>query len=213
MSSAPDLKTLLERLGNVKARNTEIRAMAQEQGKNHALATELWRHGGVAARMLSLLIVDLKAVDAGALETLVSDLDEVDGKDQSQLLDWLIANVIMKKAALKKEAGNWRSDGAAIKRRIYWSVQARSVRAENAEQNEELLAHIEKELGAVEGPIQWNMNWCAAQIGIADERLRDRCLALGERLGLYKDYVVSKGCTSPYLPIWIRSVVEKKGGA
>jgi hypothetical protein len=36
-----------------------------------------------------------------------------------------------------------------------------------------------------------------------------QCIRLGENLGLYKDYPVSKGCTSPYLPIWIESIVAK----
>ena len=58
--------------------------------------------------------------------------------------------------------------------------------------------------------VQETMNWCAAQIGITDAGLRGRCIQLGERLALYKDYRVSKGCTSPYLPIWIGSVVGKK---
>jgi hypothetical protein len=86
----------------------------------------------------------------------------------------------------------------------------RSLRAENHEKNEELLEHIEKELPAASGTVQWNLNWCEPQIGIADESLRRRCIALGERLDLYKDYPVAKGCTSPYLPIWIGSVVAKK---
>ncbi|HKI05710.1 MAG TPA: hypothetical protein VKK31_27265 [Thermoanaerobaculia bacterium] len=97
--------------------------------------------------MLSLLVLDLKAVDLSYIEMLISDIENADGKEQSQLCDWMIANVIM-----------------------------------------------------------------AAQIGIADESLREWCIALGERLGLYKDYAVSKGCTSPYLPIWIGSVAGKKRG-
>jgi 3-methyladenine DNA glycosylase AlkD len=92
-------------------------------------------------------------------------------------------------------------------------VQARSVRAENHALNEQLLAHIEQALAAAGEKVQWNMNWCAAQIGIADERLRGRCIALGERLGLYRDYPVSRGCTSPFLPIWIGSVVGKQATA
>ena len=47
-------------------------------------------------------------------------------------------------------------------------------------------------------------------MGIVDERLRSRCVGLGERLGLYQDYPVSNGCTSPFLPIWIGSVVGKQ---
>lgn len=223
MSHATDAQALLERLDNSKLTNTQIRSIAQEQGKNHELATQLWKHGGFPARMLSLLILDLKAVDVSYMEMLISDIEKADGKEQSQLLDWMIANVIMKKAPLKKETAKWRSDPSILKQRVFWSVQARSVRAENHELNEELLEHIEKELPSATGEAQkalptafgtvhWNMNWCAAQIGIADERLRERCIALGERVGLYRDYHVSKGCTSPYLPIWIGSVVEKKGG-
>jgi len=50
----------------------------------------------------------------------------------------------------------------------------------------------------------------AFDLQIADERLRSRCIALGELLGLYRDYPVSRGCTSPFLPIWIESVVGKE---
>jgi 3-methyladenine DNA glycosylase AlkD len=164
--------------------------------------------------MLSLLILEIKAVDVPYIEMLISDIEAVaEAKDQSQLLDWMIANVIMKKAPLKNETAKWRDDPSTIRQRVFWSVQARSVRAENHELNEQLLEHIEQELPAATEKVQWNMNWCAAQIGIADERLRSRCIALGERLGLYRDYPVSKGCTSPFLPIWIGSVVAKRAPA
>jgi len=72
------------------------------------------------------------------------------------------------------------------------------------------LAAVEKHMADAPAMVQEHMNWCAAQIGIADESLRARCIRLGETLGLYKDYPVSKGCTSPYLPIWIESVVGKQ---
>jgi len=224
MSSATDAQALLERLDRTRL-STEIRTIAREVGKNAELAARLWENGGFSARMLSLLIVELKSVDVPRVEAMISDIEAAEGKEtlvptgelqrtytasQSQLLDWLIANVIMKKAALKNETAKWRDDPSILKQRVFWSVQARSVRAENHALNEELLEHIERELPAAPEKVQWNMNWCAAQIGIADERLRGRCVALGERLGLYRDYPVSRGCTSPYLPLWIGSVVGKK---
>lgn len=213
MSVATEAEALLERLGRTRL-NTEIRTIAKERGKNPELAAHLWKSGGFSARMLSLLVLDLKAVDAAHVERLLADIEATAGaKEQSQLLDWLIANVIMKKAALKNEAAKWRDDPSTVRQRVFWSVQARSVRAENEALNEALLEHIERELPTAPEKVQWNMNWCAAQIGIADARLRGRCIALGERLGLYRDYPVSKGCTSPYLPAWIGSVVGKKGSA
>ncbi len=213
MSVATEAQALLERLDRTRPNNTEIRAIAKEQGKSPELAAHLWKHGGFSARMLSLLVLDLRAVDVPYLERMIADLEAADGKEQSQLLDWTIANVIMKKAVLKNETAKWRDDPSTLRQRTFWSVQARSVRAENHALNEQLLEHIERELAAASEKVQWNMNWCAAQIGIADERLRSRCIALGERLGLYRDYRVSKGCTSPFLPIWIGSVVGKKAPA
>jgi 3-methyladenine DNA glycosylase AlkD len=212
MSGSTEVQALLDRLDRTRL-NTEIRTIAKETGKNAELAAQLWSSGGFSARMLSLLILDLKAVDVPTIEGMIEDLEAADGKEQSQLLDWLIANVIMKKAALKNETAKWRDDASTLRQRVFWSVQARSVRAENQALNEELLEHIERELPAAPEKVQWNMNWCAAQIGIADERLRGRCVALGERLGLYRDYPVSRGCTSPYLPTWIGSVVGKKAMA
>ena len=35
--------------------------------------------------------------------------------------------------------------------------------------------------------------------------------AIGEALGLYRDYPVSKGCTAPFAPIWIKEMVSRKG--
>jgi 3-methyladenine DNA glycosylase AlkD len=152
-------------------------------------------------------------VNVPHVERMIRDLEVMeDPKEQSQLLDWTIANVIMKKSPLKAEASRWRLDPSLIKQRVYWSVQARSVRPANEELNEELLSFIEVGLGTAPEKVQWNMNWCAAQIGIADERLRSRCIALGEKRRLYEDYPTPKGCTSPYLPYWIRDVVAKQAG-
>lgn len=89
-------------------------------------------------------------------------------------------------------------------------MNARTIRAENQELNGQLLGWLEKGLADAPETVQGTMNWCAAQSGIVDERLRRRCIAFGERLALYKDYHVSKGRTSPYLPIWIEAVVGKK---
>jgi 3-methyladenine DNA glycosylase AlkD len=213
MSSATDAEALLERLDSTRPNNTQIRAIAREQGKNPELAAHLWKSGGFSARMLSLLILDLKRVDVPHIERMIADLEAAEGREQSQLLDWLIANVVMKKPALRNETAKWRDDRSTLKQRVFWSVQARSVRAENHALNEQLLEHVERALAAAPEKVQWNMNWCAAQVGIADERLRGRCIALGERLGLYRDYPVPRGCTSPYLPFWIGAVVGKRAPA
>jgi 3-methyladenine DNA glycosylase AlkD len=205
-------EVLIEKLDGIRPLNTRIRVLAKEHGRDHDTALLLWKRGDFKSRMLSLLLLDLKAVDLPLVDSLIADIEqEADEKARSQYIDWLIASVLMKKPPLKKEAATWRTAPSIVRQRVFWSVQARSVRADDRALNEELLGHIESDMAGAPRPVQWNMNWCAAQIGIADAGLRGRCIALGERLGLFQDYPVPKGCTSPYLPLWITSVVERKG--
>ncbi len=49
------------------------------------------------------------------------------------------------------------------------------------------------------------MHYVLANIGI-----ESRALALGEKLDVYRDYPVSKGCTSPFSPIWINEMVSRQ---
>jgi hypothetical protein len=58
--------------------------------------------------------------------------------------------------------------------------------------------------------VQWTMNSCLAGIGIHFPKHRERAIAIGERLGIYRDYPVSKGCTSPFAPIWINEMVRRQ---
>jgi hypothetical protein len=55
------------------------------------------------------------------------------------------------------------------------------------------------------------MNAALAQIGICFPHYRERALAIGEKLGLYRNYPVSRGCTSPFAPIWIQEMVKRQG--
>jgi hypothetical protein len=55
------------------------------------------------------------------------------------------------------------------------------------------------------------MNSCLAQIGIHFPTHRKRAIGIGEKLGIYRDFPVSKGCTSPFAPIWIGEMVKRQG--
>ena len=54
------------------------------------------------------------------------------------------------------------------------------------------------------------MNFTAGWIGVYEKQYRKRCIALGERTGLYKGQMVSKGCTPDYLPEFIRIESHKR---
>jgi 3-methyladenine DNA glycosylase AlkD len=57
--------------------------------------------------------------------------------------------------------------------------------------------------------VQWTMNTTLAQIGINFPKHRKRAIEIGETLGIFRDYPVSKGCTSPFAPIWIKEMVRR----
>jgi 3-methyladenine DNA glycosylase AlkD len=74
-----------------------------------------------------------------------------------------------------------------------------------------LLDRIESEMADADPVVQWTMNGTLAEIGIHFPKLRKRAIAIGETLGIYRDYPVSKGCTSPFAPIWINEMVRRQG--
>src|SRR5690606_39722747 len=58
--------------------------------------------------------------------------------------------------------------------------------------------------------VQWAMNFTAGWIGVFDKKYLKRCIAVGEKTGLYKGKMVSKGCTPEYLPEFIAIESKKK---
>ena len=74
-----------------------------------------------------------------------------------------------------------------------------------------LLDRLESEMGSADPVVQWTMNSTLAEIGIHFPKHRKRAVAIGETLGIYRDYPVSKGCTSPFAPIWINFMVNRQG--
>ena len=57
---------------------------------------------------------------------------------------------------------------------------------------------------------QWTMNYCLAGIGIHFLEYRERAIAIGERIGAFRDYPAPKGCTSPFAPLWIAAMVSRQ---
>ena len=97
------------------------------------------------------------------------------------------------------------------KKRITSLTTERVVKSPEGLDLSALLDRIKSELGTAASEVQWTMNCCLAEIGIRFPDHRERALAIGETLGIYRDYPVSKGCTSPFAPIWFNEMVERQG--
>jgi 3-methyladenine DNA glycosylase AlkD len=189
----------------------DIRKLAKKIKTDHELALELWKTGNLDAQMLAILIMEPRELSAKQLDTMVREARF------AWLAEWLNSYVVAKhpdKDALREK---WmkksEKDGWAA--RAGWHFTASKIntpgKGENGVDVEALLDRIEKEMPKAKPEVQWTMNNTLAAIGIHHPKHRKRAIAIGEKIGLYKDYPVSKGCTSPFAPLWIDEMVKRQG--
>lgn len=185
----------------------DIRALAKKIKKNHALALELWDTKIIDARLLACLIVNNKALTADELDELVRSIDFV------HLADWFNAYVLKDHPDREVLRAKWMEDADRWAARSGWNLTAEKI-AKGADglDLEQLLNRIETEMPTAPPGVQWTMNFALAYIGIHHPQHRQRALAIGNALGIYRDFPVSKGCTSPFAPIWINEMVSRQEG-
>lgn len=219
--TAPQALARLEALGSEKVRaqhrkrgagdaqfgvlNGEVRKLAKEIKRDHALALELWATGIVEARLLAILVLDPKRLSADALDAMVREVDFVG------VADWLDSYVIRQHPAKEALRRAWMTDPDPWAARFGWSLTAERVGKEpDGLDLAALLDRIEAELADAAPEPQWTMNNVLAGIGIHHPAHRARALAIGEALGVYRDYPTPRGCTSPFAPIWITEIVRRQ---
>lgn len=190
----------------------DLRKIAKEIKRDHQLALELWSSGGFFARQLAILIMDKKQLNEAVIDQLISDINQHDEKEKLQLTDWLMANQLTRDNRTIALIGNWEDSGSSLKRRIYWYYQGRLrwMGQTPPTSNDALLTKIEDRLEKEVPEVQWAMNFVAGWIGVYDKRYRERCVTLGEKTGLYKGKMVSRGCTPDYLPEFIAIESNKR---
>ncbi|MEQ9217874.1 MAG: DNA alkylation repair protein [Cyclobacteriaceae bacterium] len=189
----------------------DLRKIAGEIKKDHNLAMELWSTGEFMPRQLAILIMDKKLLTPEIVDRLVTDIEKHGDNEKTQLVDWLMANQLSKDKRLVFLMEAWENSPSALQRRLFWYYQARLRWMGNTDHSntEYLLSSIESNLLKEQPEVQWAMNYTAGQIGKWQEQYRDRCIAIGEHTGLYKDEIVARGCTPGYLPKFIPIEVAK----
>lgn len=198
----------------VSAKNTklgDLRNIAKEIKKDHELAIELWSTKNFYARQLAILIMDKKLLTEDGIDSFVNDIHQHNENEKLQLMDWLMANQLMKDKKLIELIQSWENSQSTLKRRTYWYYQARlRWTGQIQPDSEDLLSKIEKSIKKEEPEVQWAMNFMAGWVGVYDKKYRNRCIALGEKTALYKGQMVSKGCTPDYLPDFITIESNKR---
>lgn len=184
----------------------DIRKLAATIKADHAAAMALWDTGIIDAQLVAVLLIKPKKLSTDELDRIVREATF------SQVADWVNAYLVKEHPEKEALRVRWMADTDPWAARAGWGLTSgRVARSAEGIDVSALLDRIEAEMAKAPAPSQWTMNSCLANIGIHHPTLRKRALAIGERLGIYRDYPTSKGCTSPFAPIWINEMVRRQG--
>ncbi len=211
MKFSTKAENVLTQISDKNTKLGDLRKIANGIKKDHDLAMELWSSKLFFARQLAILIMDKKLLTEKVIDNLVSGINQHNEKERLQLIDWLMANQLTKDKKTIALIESWEDSQSSLKRRIYWYYQGRLRWAGQPQtNNEKLLSIIESKIEKEDPEVQWAMNFTTGWIGVYEKKYRNRCVALGEKTGLYNGKMVSKGCTPEYLPEFITIESNKR---
>lgn len=202
---AHNLKTGVEKDKQFGVKMGDLRAISKEYKPDNGFALELWNTGILEARLLGILWMKPKEFTPEQLVKLVEGIEFV------QVADWFASYVLKEFPVKYSFTWDWINSQNCWLARLGWGLLAGKI-ATNSEGIDypALLSRIETEMPVALPEVKWTMNTALAYIGIYQSSFREQAIQIGEKLGVYRDYPVSKGCTSPFAPIWINEMVRRQ---
>ncbi len=183
----------------------DLRALAKAIKVDHELGLSLWKTGNLDAMNLATFVMNPKLLSVEQVEDMICTATF------GSIADGVNTNIVKLLAQKEELRQKWMAAGDIRFGRTVWSLTTeRVIKDPNGLDLNDLLDRIERELGSAPRFVQWTMNYCLAEIGIRYAEHRARAIAIGEKLGVFRDYPVSKGCTSPFAPIWIGAIVSRQ---
>lgn len=202
----PRIRAVNEKHGDDHGVNlTKLRALAKRLKTQPGLARDLWATDDTAARLLAILVCRPKSYDRDELDAMLRRART------PKVHDWLVNYVVKKNPHAEDLRVTWTADPDPVVASAGWALTTERVTRNPAGLDlPALLDTVESEMKDAPDRLQWAMNHCLARIGIDHPEHRPRALAIGERLGVLKDYPTPPGCTSPYAPVWITETVRRQ---
>lgn len=204
----PKIHSVNQRHGDDHAVNlTKLRALAKQAKGDPDLPQALWGTGDSAARLVALLISRPTAYSAGQIDAMLRRAGT------PKVRAWLVSYVVKKSPHREELRLAWFDDADPHVAGAAWALTSERVRKQPEGLDlVGLLDIIESQMAPAPEPLQWAMNETLAHIGIENPSLRERAVAIGERLEVLKDYPTPPNCTSPYAPTWIAEMVRRAQG-
>lgn len=184
----------------------DIRKVAKGLKADHELALALWESRYLEARLVAILLFMPKNLTIEQMHRMVRSANV------TQIADWFNTYVAKNHPSSELLREKWMTAKDPWVARAGWSLTCERIQTDpDAVDSAVLLDRIEADMPAAAPEVQWAMNFCLAGIGIHVPALRARAIAIGELLGMYRDYPVAKGSTSPFAPDWIKETVRRQG--
>lgn len=156
-----------------------LRKIARETGKNHAVAQELWASGIHEARIIASMIDDPKMATEEQLESWVKDFDSWDVCDQCCL------NLFKKTGFAYRKAVEWSErDEEFVKRAGFVLMACLAVSDKKADdkQFEALLPIVRREAYDNRNFVKKAVNWALRQIGKRNASLNMKAIETAEEI-------------------------------
>ena len=156
-----------------------LRKIARETGKNHALAQELWVSGIHEARIIASMIDDPKMATEEQLESWVKDFDSWDVCDQCCM------NLFEKTGFAYRKAVEWSERDEEFVKRAGFVLMARlavSDKKADDKQFEALLPIVRREASDNRNFVKKAVNWALRQIGKRNAILNRKAIETAEEI-------------------------------
>ena len=154
-----------------------LRNMAKETGKDHALAQQLWASGIHEARILASMVDDPKMVTEEQMESWVKEFDSWDVCDQCCM------NLFEKTGFAYQKAKEWSSNDKEFTKRTAFVLMARLAVSDKKADDalfEPFFPLIKREAGDNRNFVKKAVNWALRQIGKRNRNLNRKAIQTGE---------------------------------
>ncbi len=183
----------------------DIRVVAKKAKTDHELAMKLWGTSNFDAQLLAILIMKPRSLTRAQIDEMVKSIES------TQIADWFNSYVVKLHPEKEDLRLEWMAEKHPMAARAGWSLTTERIcKDPDGLDITGILDRIESDMANEPEQSRWTMNYALAEIGIKYPEYRERAIGIGKKLGIYKDYPVSKGCVSPYAPIWIAEMVSRQ---
>jgi 3-methyladenine DNA glycosylase AlkD len=159
----------------------QLRSLAKETGRDHALAERLWSSGIHEARILATMVDDPKALTGRQMDRWVKDFDSWDVCDQC------CSNLFDKTDLAYQKAVEWAEREEEFVKRAGFVLMAALAVHDRKEPDERFMGFlpiIEKHSTDERNFVKKAVNWALRQIGKRSVELNQRAIQTGVRIQL-----------------------------